>query len=101
MRQFIGCSARPSSVLRRRPTDRRSVCVLRTARTIRLTWCTPAPLLQVYEYQEHLLQVPPSPLSGGQNVLNGHGIARDATGNLFYTFQPAQVVSCTRYYAKV
>ena len=47
--------------------------------------------MQVYEYQPQLLQVPPSPLSGGGNVLNGHGVARDATGNIYFTFQPANV----------
>ena len=55
---------------------------------------------QVYEYQEHLLQVPPSPLSGGENVLNGHGIARDAVGNLYFTFQPAQVAADTQVLVK-
>jgi len=45
----------------------------------------------IYEYQPQLLQVPPSPGSGGQNVLNGHGVARDAAGNIYFTFQPANV----------
>ena len=50
----------------------------------------------VFEYQPDLLQVPPSPASGGQNVLNGHGIARDAAGNLYFTFQPANVAEDTQ-----
>eukprot|EP01052_Picozoa_sp_SAG31_P027387 SAG31_NODE_2561_length_5481_cov_2.689335_6_plen_76_part_00 len=29
-------------------------------------------------------------------MLNGHGIARDATGNIFFTFQPANVASDTQ-----
>ena len=54
----------------------------------------------IYEYQPSLLQVPPSPKSGGQNVLNGHGIARDSAGNLYFTFQPANVAEDTQCLAK-
>ena len=54
----------------------------------------------VYEYKPELLQVPPSPLSGGPNVLNGHAVAVDATGNIFFTFQPSNVAADTQVLVK-
>ena len=40
----------------------------------------------VYEYQSDKLRVPPSPQSGGDNVLNGHAVAVDNKGNIFFTY---------------
>ena len=54
----------------------------------------------IYEYQPSLLQVPPSPKSGGQNVLNGHGIARDKEGYIYFTFQPTNVAEDTQVLVK-
>ena len=54
----------------------------------------------VYEYQPQLLQVPPSPASGGVNVLNGHAVTTDSAGNIYLTFQPANVAADTQCLAR-
>jgi len=54
----------------------------------------------VYEYEPDKLQVPPSPLSGGGNVLNGHAVAIDNHGSIFFTFQPANVAADTQVLAR-
>eukprot|EP01052_Picozoa_sp_SAG31_P013219 SAG31_NODE_791_length_12069_cov_22.664411_2_plen_344_part_00 len=54
----------------------------------------------VYEYQPQLLSVPPSPLSGGVNVLNGHAVTTDSKGNIYLTFQPANLAADTQCLAR-
>ena len=48
----------------------------------------------VYEYQPDKLRVPPSPESGGDNVLNGHAVAVDNKGNIFFTCVTQDTHSC-------
>ncbi len=44
--------------------------------------------------------MPPSPQSGGENVLNGHAVAIDNKGQIFFTFQPANVAMDTQVLAR-
>lgn len=54
----------------------------------------PASIIQPpfqYQYEPQLLALPAS-----VQMLNGHGLAKDSAGNIYFTFQPVSVETQTR-----